>query len=705
MEGAKQLVTSRGQFPWQQALRRRPPMHNLHHTTNTVMLSALRLFVFLAAILAFSGRVAAFGAGEVPAGNEFKEFVWRHGDIADVLRFLPVSFVTHVGFTQLQRRQIYFGNWLRDFSQVIDTTCLEAVPEPILRAIVSVLALLEFGYATDEFEVTRDRLGVYSHVEHIDNPYGYDNDAKKIDERLRGPVDPKELEIDPNTGMKNYIANSGHGWDTSADYVRRQLRQAVELGRKGRDGDVAAEKEAFIHLGAALHTLEDFSAHSNFVELVLHELGETDVFTFVGDGAKIKTPSWWRSKEVYPLVTGTFGMLDIFHSLLGEADDMAVLQSRGALGNLEEMVDKDMSAGEAAFEQLFQAAMNALAAVQAFTNENDSLAQHLEAARKMFERVKEPGDNGSSPINANMMWQALEPIFYVHDRTKKVLRSGTDEVNMANGNQSSVEPSENPGLSAQTSKLVFEYLGVMIESSVKEFRNALTAAKGRVDEEAAKAHSGAVYEDGSASNPSHSDLSKDHFSNILNRPAGMVATVTTNWATQQIVRCWDGSVDADTAIGEILSILHHPAFPKNKTRVQKYMFDVVRTWWREGSASEQQMIRGMLAKESVKNRGHENKELTMQDLKGKKAGPGVFPGSRPRIVAAAQPKSVLTWVANEASGSVMWILGTARKGMTNPGEAIGDVAGGLQGLVASTAQVTIKTSRWVRDVAGKMWPF
>lgn len=67
------------------------------------------------------------------------------------------------------------------------------------------MSFLSFGYATAEFEVTEDRLGVYRPEEHIDNPKDYaDNkDARQYDPRLRGPVQQVELEVDLNTGMKN----------------------------------------------------------------------------------------------------------------------------------------------------------------------------------------------------------------------------------------------------------------------------------------------------------------------------------------------------------------------------------------------------------------------------------------------------------------------------------------------------------------------
>lgn len=352
--------------------------------------------------LLLAPQVSAFGAGEVPVGSEFKGYVWRHGDICEVLQFLPSSFITNHRFTQLERKQIYFGNWLRDFSQVIDTTLLESLDESILRAIVSVMGFMEFGFATDEFDVTRERLGCYTHIEHIDNPAGYVDDAKKVDERLRGPVDPKELEFDPKTGMKNYIANSGQGWATSADYIREQLSKSIERGRIKQNA--GAKKESFIHLGAALHTLEDFAAHSNFIELCLHELGEDQVFAFVGDACRVEAPRRrLRHKTVAPLVTGTFGMLDIFHSLLGEADDMAILQSKGSLGELE----NKLGYGGMAFDQLYELIKGAIEVIGKAGNGSAPLLQQLETVGLIFNKAKEtsPGTVTPSTILAAGMMQ------------------------------------------------------------------------------------------------------------------------------------------------------------------------------------------------------------------------------------------------------------------------------------------------------------
>lgn len=98
----------------------------------------------------------------------------------------------------------------------------------------------------------------------IDNPKDYaDNvDARQFDPRLRGPVAPIELAIDPNTGMKNYIANDSLGIATSLGYIKWSFARSIHFGRmythgpnRGRDEDLC---EALRCLGQGLHCMEDF---------------------------------------------------------------------------------------------------------------------------------------------------------------------------------------------------------------------------------------------------------------------------------------------------------------------------------------------------------------------------------------------------------------------------------------------------------------
>lgn len=159
-------------------------------------------------------------------------------------------------------------------------------------------------------------------MQHIDNPKGYGEaeDPKRYHPKLRARCDPRELEIDLRTGMKNYIANDDGGWDTSKAYVRRTLDECIRLGRQYRATNKKVDQyEAFRLLGTgkgfrafykleshyalALHTLEDFSAHSNFCELALISLGHQQVFCHVGDQVRIRAPN---GRMVAPLVTGRY---------------------------------------------------------------------------------------------------------------------------------------------------------------------------------------------------------------------------------------------------------------------------------------------------------------------------------------------------------------------------------------------------------------
>ena len=123
--------------------------------------------------------------------------------------------------------------------------------------------------------------------------------------------------------MKNYIANEKGDWATSAAFVKHSFERSIHHGRlytnghglfKGKDEDLA---EGLRLLGQGLHTLEDFSAHSNYVELALRNQGFHNVFPHCGAQSTIQI----RGKDVFPLVTGTFGMVDFYHSVLGEATD------------------------------------------------------------------------------------------------------------------------------------------------------------------------------------------------------------------------------------------------------------------------------------------------------------------------------------------------------------------------------------------------
>ncbi|MEJ7806460.1 MAG: HET-C-related protein [Telluria sp.] len=208
-------------------------------------------------------------------------------------------------------KQIYFGNWLRDVSQLLDPKIVRSkyAPKDMTKylsrgawtRIVKVLAKKEFGHTPENrvmFEVTEERLGVYRAVEHIDNPTTGDApgappfDARTIDPGFEAPPTAAYVAVDPATKMKRYIANS-------KQYMMSEIRKAAELGRTN---------DGFRHFGAGLHVLEDYFAHSNFIEISLIKLGYNKVLP------------WTRhipGTKIYPVVTGMFTTEDVVASISG----------------------------------------------------------------------------------------------------------------------------------------------------------------------------------------------------------------------------------------------------------------------------------------------------------------------------------------------------------------------------------------------------
>ncbi|MEX6676434.1 hypothetical protein QWI18_10930 [Pseudomonas sp. W2Oct36] len=238
----------------------------------------------------------AFEAGTDTKGSTHQTIEW-------VLQDFKLS--------RMEIDAVYFGNWLRDYSQVVDPKITRAAdipgefPATLSRdawtRLVDVLAAKKFidlrMRYPNEMKVTPEKLGVYRPTEHIDNPLVIDPpfpDPKVRDPDFEAwvlPGDPS-LGAELATSMKRYIGNA-------VGYMEQELRLAMKHGRS---------LDGLRSFGAALHVVEDLFAHSNFVELSLIKAGHVRVLPWT-------TPV--HVKWNLPLVTGTFGATDVVASLAG----------------------------------------------------------------------------------------------------------------------------------------------------------------------------------------------------------------------------------------------------------------------------------------------------------------------------------------------------------------------------------------------------
>lgn len=216
-----------------------------------------------------------------------------------------------IGFAKEDLQAMYFGNWLRDHAQLLDPKIVRGknqkkdfpsvMSREALTAVVDVMAARKFHElrAKDSFsyKVTEQKLGVYRPSHHIDNPKvenPYPADPTERDPEFEPWVlaDDPLLEVDYDTSMKSYIHRS-------AAKMYRELFAAMKEGYT---------PEGLRKLGGALHILEDFFAHSNFVELNLISLNHKSVLPWTGPA---------DCKHKLPVVTGTFGGSDVISSLAG----------------------------------------------------------------------------------------------------------------------------------------------------------------------------------------------------------------------------------------------------------------------------------------------------------------------------------------------------------------------------------------------------
>ncbi|KAI9051416.1 hypothetical protein LZ554_004462 [Drepanopeziza brunnea f. sp. 'monogermtubi'] len=580
-----------------------------------VLLSCLLLVVF-------ATPAAAFGAGNIPSIAQIEGNNFRHGDIEDMLKTL--AFIRGHKWTSMMVKRVYFGNWLRDYSQAVDVGSLKGVSAPTIRILVWVLSFLSFGYATEEFEVTEERLGTYRPEEHIDNPKGYadDKDARQYDPRLRGPVQPIELEVDMNTGMKNYIANESGGWATSTGYVKFSLERSIHFGRlytngsgssKGKEADLC---EALRCLGQALHCLEDFGAHTNYCELALRELGYRDVFPHTGVATEINI----RGQHIYPLVTGTFGAVDFLHSVLGEATDhftqteveemdlalKGAEQAQAGKGTLfgsgggsdfvsllsqvpgmgGGLASTARSLQESSAEQEYQ---NTLARSSVETSFAGPPGSHLGQSSNQVPGMSESFD----PIKTS---KRIYPILEFRDKVVKAISATIAKI---------------PGLEALVEKIsetltvfVLSLLAPFIRPIIDAVSKSLKDGSSTVVEASANQQF-EPWNDAHCTNPTHSMLSKDHFSNKLNGVAGRVATTILQYVTPRVLYAWENpGVSTGEVMQDILRAFHHPALRDEQCELHRNMFNTVRKWVDE--QPDRNQLNQILSSASVKA-GHNHK--------------------------------------------------------------------------------------------------
>jgi hypothetical protein len=185
------------------------------------------------------------------------------------------------GLSPDEARQVYSGNWLRDLSQL---------NSPAMLPIIRILYAGEFGTVPDASALGAE-LGQYVPSEHLDNPEGGDT----VEDPRATPARRQELynQLSPDQ-QAAFDAEERHSSDILHASAHSQLPPYVERGKlhskeKLKEAIVRGRNpEGFQLMGDALHAVEDYYSHSNFVEACILALEARGDPSAVAYAARLK---------------------------------------------------------------------------------------------------------------------------------------------------------------------------------------------------------------------------------------------------------------------------------------------------------------------------------------------------------------------------------------------------------------------------------
>jgi hypothetical protein len=161
-----------------------------------------------------------------------------------------------------------------------------------------------------------------------------------------------------------------------------------------------------------------------------------------------------------------------------------------------------------------------------------------------------------------------------------------------------------PGLEALVDRItetltvfVLSLLAPFVRPIINGISKALQAGSGEVLDSSAK-HQFEVWDNPNSSDPTHSMLSKDHFSNVLNEPAGNVAAEILKFIAPRVLYAWEHpDVPVEQVMRDVEGIFHHPAIRDESNECHRNMFAAVRKWVDSNNRSR---LESMLTSEAVR---------------------------------------------------------------------------------------------------------
>jgi len=232
-------------------------------------------------------------------------------------------------------------------------------------------------------------------------------------------------------------------------------------------------------------------------------MGERDVFPHVGRNTQMHLQG--ARGPVYPIVTGTFGGVDFLHSVMGEFSDKA---TQSEIQELEGTMENGSQVDTSALKDLLNSVPSGLFGGKDEAGKTDELQANATAAQMNQMRVS---PRRPEEFTRQMQAAAKEiyPIIQWHDEVMQSITEAIEKI--------PVLPDLIEQIEDQVNIFVFSLLAPFVLPIINQIKTELNTGSSEIIQ-SSKDKQLIVFHDDYSTDPTHSMLSKDHFSNVSVHP-------------------------------------------------------------------------------------------------------------------------------------------------------------------------------------------
>ena len=228
-------------------------------------------------------------------------------------------------------------------------------------------------------------------------------------------------------------------------------------------------------------------------------MGEREVFPHVGADTELRLQG--ARGSVYPLVTGTFGGVDFLHSVMGEVSDKA---TQSEIQELEGTIEHSGRADTSKLKDLLNSIPSGL-----FGNKDEASAADEVQANAMAGQMNNVRVSPRRPEEfTRQMQEVVRQIYPVIEWHDEIMLGITEAIEKI-----PILPDILEQLQEQLTIFVFSLIAPFILPIITSIKTELEHGSSEVIESSKKQQLNVFY-DSRSTDPTHSMLSKDHFSNV-----------------------------------------------------------------------------------------------------------------------------------------------------------------------------------------------